>query len=115
MKQRKELLDKIKKKLLQRKAELLKSIEDSDQDKVSDQQVMDTGDEALSLSLEKLKNSLQATEIDELNLIDQALEHIESGEYGICIDCGKNISDPRLNNYPYAARCIVCQEAIESR
>ncbi len=82
-------------------------------EKVSDGQVQDSGDEALSLTMESLQNSLQKTELDELNLIDGALTRIERGEYGVCIDCGEPISERRLENFPYAARCIVCQEALE--
>lgn len=84
------------------------------QEKVSDGQVQDSGDEALSLSMEELQNSLQQTELNELNLIDSALHRIETGEYGLCIDCSEPISTKRLLSFPYAARCIVCQEAFES-
>ena len=85
----------------------------SSQEKVSDGQVQDSGDEALSLTMEKLKNSLEQTEIDEFRLVEDALKRIEKGEYGFCIDCQDPISDRRLENFPYVARCIVCQEALE--
>lgn len=83
------------------------------QEKVSDGQVQDSGDEALSISMENLQNSLQENEMGELRLLESALERIEKGEYGICIDCGEQISERRLETFPYAARCIVCQEAYE--
>lgn len=114
MKQRLDFLKQIKNKLLSRQRELTSEIEQHSTEEVSDKQVMDSGDEALSLSLEKLQSSLQKTEIDELNLIAQALERLEHGEYGVCVDCGTLISPQRLDHYPYAARCIVCQEALES-
>ena len=114
MKQRQTFLKKIKERLLQRQEELSREIEQLSNEEVSDRQVMDSGDEALSLSLEKLQSSLQQTEIDELKLIEQALERLERGEYGICIDCGELISQQRLEHSPYVPRCIVCQEAAES-
>lgn len=114
MKKRKEFLEKIKTKLFERRAQLSQQIDTLASQPVSDKQVMDTGDEALSLTMEKLQSSLQAAEISELKLIDEALERIDKGEYGICIDCDDHISEARLNYYPYAARCIVCQEAVES-
>ncbi len=98
---------------MERKGEMNQQLLDLSHEKVSDGQVQDSGDEALSLTMESLQNSLQQTELDELKLIDGALVRIERGEYGACIDCGEPISERRLENFPYAARCIVCQEALE--
>lgn len=94
---------------------MLTQLETISHEKVSDGQVQDSGDEALSFCMEKLKTSLEQTEIDELRRIDDALQRIDRGEYGFCVDCGKPISNVRLETFPYAARCIVCQEAAESR
>lgn len=47
---------------------------------------------------------------DELVLIDEALEKIERGSYGICADCGEEISLPRLHAVPAARYCIECQD-----
>lgn len=113
MKLRAEFIKKIKDLLIQRKNEMNAQLQNLSHEKVSDGQVQDSGDEALSLTMESLQNSLQKTEIDELKLIDGALNRIERGEYGVCIDCGEPISERRLENFPYAARCIVCQEALE--
>lgn len=84
-------------------------------EKISDDQVQDPGDQALSSTMENLRTSLQDTELKEYNRIVQALEKIEEGTYGICIDCGTEISDKRLSSYPNAARCLKCQEAYEDR
>ena len=113
MKQRLEVLDKIKKGLITKKLILTNQISSQSHEKVTDGQIQDTGDEALSISMEKIQNSLQKTEMDELRLIDNALHRLDRSEYGICIDCGEPISDRRLENFPYAARCIVCQEEFE--
>jgi RNA polymerase-binding transcription factor DksA len=115
VKKRKEFLEKIKQKLMERQVSLSQELEDLSKDKVSDDQVMDSGDEALTLSMEKVQTSLQQAEIEELKLLEQSLVHLEKGEYGICMDCGEHISEARIEYYPYAARCIVCQEAAEER
>jgi DnaK suppressor protein len=115
VKQRKELLERVRKKLLDRRSEMTKDLSSLSNEKVSDGQVQDTGDEALSLSMEKLQMSLEQVDIDELRLVDDALVRIDRDEYGICIDCGQPISAIRLETFPYAARCIVCQEALEGR
>lgn len=113
MKQRLDFLQRIQSVLVQRKNDIVTQLTRLSHEKVSDGQVQDSGDEALMLSLEKLQNSLQQTEADELRLIETALTRIAKGEYGVCIDCGEPISERRLETFPYAARCIICQEAQE--
>lgn len=113
MKQRAKFISKIKDILLQRKREVDSQLNVQSHERLTDGVVQDSADEALSLSMEKLQSSLQRTEIKELRLMEDALARIEKGEYGICIDCGDPISEKRLENFPYAARCIVCQEAFE--
>jgi DnaK suppressor protein len=103
----------IKKMLLQRKIDLEQELTQLSQQKFSDGQVEDPGDQALSSTMESLKVSLQDTERQELGRIVQALQKIEDGTYGTCMDCGQAISERRLNSYPTAARCISCQEAFE--
>jgi len=115
VKQRKQFLEKVENRLLQRRAEMAKALLNLSNEKISDGQVLDSGDEALSLSMEKLQTSLEQTEINELKSIDDALNRLKKGEYGICVDCGKPISDVRLENSPYVARCIVCQEDFEKK
>jgi DnaK suppressor protein len=39
-----------------------------------------------------------------------ALERIEDGAFGICLDCEEPISDKRLAAVPWAAYCLHCQE-----
>lgn len=113
VKQRRDFLEQIKAGLLAKKEELAQQVQSLSDGNISDQQVKDTGDEALSLSMDKLQSSIQATELGEIHHIDEALERIAVGDYGICVDCGGQISSQRLEYYPYAARCIVCQETFE--
>ena len=46
--------------------------------------------------------------------IRQSLENIENGEYGICDDCGEDISIERLNARPVTSLCIGCKTKRES-
>lgn len=46
----------------------------------------------------------------ELKKINDSLEKIKKGQYGICEKCKKPISQARLNAYPQAAFCKKCQE-----
>jgi RNA polymerase-binding protein DksA len=45
---------------------------------------------------------------EELAKISATLKRLESGDYGICSDCGSDIGDERLKAYPYAEECIDC-------
>ena len=51
----------------------------------------------------------------ELKGIEDALTKIEAGAYGMCEECGKNISEARLKVLPTARLCINCKEIIEKR
>ncbi|MGI6343623.1 MAG: TraR/DksA C4-type zinc finger protein [Bacillota bacterium] len=48
-----------------------------------------------------------------LEEIDAALQRIEDGTYGWCVDCGQPIARERLEAVPHASRCVHCQEEIE--
>lgn len=43
--------------------------------------------------------------------IEDSLEKLENGGYGICESCGKDIGFERLNAHPTAKLCIGCQES----
>jgi DnaK suppressor protein len=45
--------------------------------------------------------------------IKEALARIEDGTYGICEECGEDISVPRLKARPVTTMCIHCKSRIE--
>ena len=45
--------------------------------------------------------------------IDAALERMEEGYYGDCLECGEPIHPGRLDANPTATLCINCAEALE--
>ena len=46
----------------------------------------------------------------ELKQVETALARMDSGAYGICMDCGDPISSGRLKAIPWTNRCIACQK-----
>lgn len=48
-----------------------------------------------------------------LQLIDDALARIESGEYGECDECGGEIASGRLEAMPFTRLCVTCQDEFE--
>ncbi len=103
----------LEKRLLERKAVLEKELSLLQENKKVEHGVQDTGDQVLSAELENLALTLQDNELGEYKMILKALERIKNGDYGTCIDCNQMISDKRLESYPNATRCVVCQEALE--
>ena len=50
---------------------------------------------------------------EELGKIMAALQRIEKGDYGLCMECGSPVGKQRLGAYPYALECIDCAELDE--
>jgi DnaK suppressor protein len=46
--------------------------------------------------------------------IDEALERIDSGEFGLCESCGSDIGFKRLEARPVATLCIECKTRAEA-
>ena len=57
---------------------------------------------------------LMEADEDTLDSIDSALERIQEGSYGKCIQCDGVISKTRLNAIPYTPVCIKCAELQEN-
>jgi len=108
-------LENVRKKLLERKLQLETAIRRLSKERVSDDQVQDPGDQAVSSTMESLQVSLQDAEVGEYNSIMDTLAKIDAGTYGVCVDCGNAISEKRLNSYPNASRCVACQELFEEQ
>jgi DnaK suppressor protein len=48
-----------------------------------------------------------------LKEIQAALRRLDEGSYGLCMGCEKPIPKKRLVALPWAAYCVVCQEALD--
>jgi DnaK suppressor protein len=47
-----------------------------------------------------------------LILVNEAIERLDAGDYGICHACEEPISEKRLKVLPWAKYCVPCQERI---
>ncbi len=63
----------------------------------------------------ELEFAIGEHETAELTTLDSALQRIEAGTYGLCIDCGADIPPARLHAAPEVARCLACQAQQEHR
>lgn len=75
----------------------------------------DSGDESLANALADFNVQQLDRHIQALRDIEASFVRIKAGEYGVCIDCGDAIGFARLQAYPTAKRCIVCQEKREKQ
>jgi RNA polymerase-binding transcription factor DksA len=58
---------------------------------------------------------LRRIQQDRLAQVEEALERVERGDYGICESCGKAISIDRLLAKPSARFCVPCRRAYEAQ
>jgi DnaK suppressor protein len=60
-----------------------------------------------------LEFALDERELAEVAELDAALQRLQAGTYGQCVDCSEPIALPRLQATPQAARCLACQTQKE--
>jgi DnaK suppressor protein len=58
--------------------------------------------------------SLRLNSLDylQLRLVEEALDRVQSGDFGVCLACEQPIPPKRLQALPWARYCVPCQEAI---
>lgn len=78
-------------------------------------EVPDMNDEATRTMSRRLLMSIGDKSLDTLRQIEEALERIDDGEYGICAECEEPIPEGRLELVPHAIFCVRCQEQIEKK
>ena len=105
--------------LMAKRQEILHEIGESlGQSLTEDQQrrlesAMDVGDLALMDLERELDISLLEMRNKKRQMIDEALTRLHEGMYGICAECGIEISEKRLAAVPFAKLCVDCQSRQE--
>ena len=73
----------------------------------------DSGDEAVADTIVDTDNAVIGLHLQKAIDLNAALDRIQLGVYGVCIDCGDSVSFERISAYPTAKRCISCQHLRE--
>jgi DnaK suppressor protein len=73
----------------------------------------DEGDRADTERTHEVSILLSARDKEKLGAIEEALEKIREGAYGVCEDCGDEIGWGRLKAMPLAKLCVTCQSRLE--
>ncbi len=87
---------------------------DNERDRRSAREVQDRGDEANTDQWREANAAMIDHHVDEISGIQAALSRVDSGTYGLCVDCGEAIGFQRLQAYPSANRCLQCQSKVEA-
>jgi len=105
----------VRRKLLQKRERLVSDIaqELTQSRSHRSSQAADTSDVAASSRDDEIVFQLVEMESAELDEIDDALDRIGQGAYGICEHCGGNISASRLEVLPSTTLCVKCKEMEE--
>ena len=68
-----------------------------------DDQAQISHDEFVSLRMNGL-------DYRQLRLVEEALDRLDTGHYGICLACDEAIAEKRLRALPWARYCVTCQD-----
>ena len=73
----------------------------------------DLVDAAYDSAQDEISSQLAEVESRELANIENALDRMKAGSYGLCEVCSGKIPLARLDALPYATMCIECQRELE--
>jgi DnaK suppressor protein len=109
-------LQKFRKQLKQMKADIISDVEQTLTEMTSQNgNIPDPNDRATMESDRSFELRLRGRERKLLDKIDEAVNRIDEGTYGICDECGEEIRIKRLEARPVAKYCIDCKTAQEQR
>jgi len=110
---------KLQKMLQERKKKILAELRDQVYEKLGKEyrsefeRGMDSGDVSFVDLLQSVGIKLVDIRQEELIKMDAAERKLRDGTYGICEECGNEISEERLAAIPYAVRCLEDEERYE--
>lgn len=112
----KELQEKFKEQLTEKKEEILseagKTLSDMTDQNVN---IPDPNDRATVESGRSFELRIRDRERKLLSKIEEAIQRIDDGEFGLCEDCGEPIGQKRLEARPVTTLCIDCKTIQENK
>ncbi|MGA3151138.1 MAG: TraR/DksA family transcriptional regulator [Streptosporangiaceae bacterium] len=75
----------------------------------------DPADAGANLSETERSEAVLAAARSQRGDVLAALDRIDHGTYGTCVDCGGTVAEGRLEAKPEAARCVACQAKQDRR
>jgi len=104
--------EKVRKSLLFKRDELLHDLAKNREvsEETVDESAQDMADRATSAYTKEFAYSLSESDRKILILIEEALERLNAGIYGTCINCSQPVQEKRIEAVPWARHCLDCQE-----
>jgi RNA polymerase-binding transcription factor DksA len=75
----------------------------------------DWGDNAIESEMDEVLEGLGNAGKAEVQAIHAALKRIQGGTYGVCVRCGEDISEERLDVLPHTPLCRDCAQAVAKK
>lgn len=108
-------LDKIRAHLLMRRDALVRDLRQVNSNFIDHEEFYtDTVDQASADIDRSFTLQLKNRERDTLLQIDEALQRIDRGSFGVCERCDELISEARMKAHPATTLCIDCKAELES-
>ncbi|MCA1765733.1 MAG: TraR/DksA C4-type zinc finger protein [Desulfobulbaceae bacterium] len=104
-------LEYLKAKLIMQRREIFSRLQNLDEGwQELSQRDIEMEEEAQKAELSEIFNQLDLQEQREIEEIDLALSRMDTGIYGICEGCRKNIPPERLQALPATPYCVKCSD-----
>lgn len=68
-----------------------------------------------AMQQQEMRLALVRQSKNELARLENALNLIDAGKYGVCNGCGEDIPDERLEAVPDAQMCVPCLSAVQGK
>ena len=109
-------LERFRQLLLSKKSEviaLIQKTENYGREADNESETMDIADKATSSYTKEFMFSKSNNDRQLMQMITEALNRIDEGAFGECLNCGEMVDAKRLEAVPWARLCRSCQELAE--
>lgn len=113
----KKSVEEFKKRLLKMRSEILSKAKRLKEDSynLGTDGIQDMADAASNTYNADILMAISDNDLSVLKDVDNALDKISHGTYGICEECEEKVSEKRLEVNPAARYCINCKRAMEAQ
>ena len=111
----KKTIERFRKILLKEREKIIGDVKQMDESskEMGQDGIQDIGDEAATIYNKQILLTLNENERMRLRELDEALDRIENGTYGVCEECGEPIGLKRLEVRTVAKYCVPCLTKLE--
>ncbi len=101
-----------RKRLLTKQEDLVRQVSKSEKDgrEADEEATQDIADKAVNSYTKEFLFHQSDENRRILQLISEALGRMKAGNYGLCVECGQEVQQKRVDAVPWARHCIECQE-----